>query len=130
MHASTKTATVSLWSPVASTIASFYASSSQFISFKDPFQRREIIFDLHFRSEFLKKTSCHEKCQKTTTQPDCLLVRFMALGPSSVPRLMRITVLRYMTVKVFILLIHSLITYKLSWMKEQERNYLMLTLSS
>ena len=75
-HASTETATISLSSPVTFTLASSQVSSSQCISFEDPRQGRETIFELHLRSELPEKISrCHRNCHKTITQSDRLLVR-------------------------------------------------------
>ena len=56
--ASTKT--ISLRSPVTSTLASSQTSSSQCISFEDARQDRETIFELHLRSELPKKISVTE----------------------------------------------------------------------
>ena len=73
---STETATISLSSPVTSTLPSSQASSSQCISFEDLRQGRETIFELHLRSELPKKISrCRGNCHKTITQSDRLLVR-------------------------------------------------------
>ena len=74
--ASTETSTISLSSPVTYTLASSQASSSQCISFEDPCQGRETMFELHLRSELPKKiTRCRGNCHKTITQSDRLLVR-------------------------------------------------------
>ena len=74
--ASTETATISLSSPVTSTLASSQASSSLCISFEDPRQGRETIFELHLKSELPKRISrCRGNCHKTITQSDRLLVR-------------------------------------------------------
>ena len=74
--ASTETATISLSSPITSTLASSQASSSQCISFEDPRHGWETIFELHLRSELPKKISrCRGNCHKTITQSDRLLVR-------------------------------------------------------
>ena len=51
------------------------------------------------------------------------------LGMNSCTSVSRITALKHMTVKIIMSLMNSLITNKSSWMKEPERNYLMLTLS-
>ena len=55
--ASTETATISLIPPITSTFASSQASSSQCISFEDPHQGWETIFEPHLRSELPKKIS-------------------------------------------------------------------------
>ena len=74
--ASFVTATISLSSPVTSTLASSQASSSQCISFEDLRQGRETTFELHLRSELPKKISrCGGNYHKTITQSDRLLVR-------------------------------------------------------
>ena len=58
------------------TIASSQAYSSQYISFEDPRQGRETIFELHLRCELSKKISrCCGICHKPITQFDRLLVR-------------------------------------------------------
>ena len=74
--ASTETATISLSSPVTSTLATSQSSSSQCISFEDPRHIRETIFESHLRSELPKKISgCRGDCHKTITHSDRLLVR-------------------------------------------------------
>ena len=74
--ASTETATISRSSPVTSTLASSQASSSQCMSFEDPRDGRETIFELRLRSELPKKISrCCGNCHKTITQSDRFLVR-------------------------------------------------------
>ena len=74
--ASTETATISLSSPVTSTLASSQDSSSQYLSFEDPRHGRETNFKLHLRSGLPKKNSrCRGNCHKTITQSDRLLVR-------------------------------------------------------
>ena len=79
--ASTETATISLSSPVTSTLASSQASSSQCKSFEDPRHGRETIFELHLRSELPKKISrCRGNCHKTITQSDRLLVRLYGIN--------------------------------------------------
>ena len=76
VSASVETTTISLTSPVTSTLASSQASSSQCISFEDPRQGPETIFELHLRSELPKKISmCRGNCHKSITQSDRLLVR-------------------------------------------------------
>ena len=79
--ASTETATISLSSPVTSTLASSQASSSQCISFEDPCQGRETIFEPYLRSELPKKISrCRGHCDKTITQSDRLLLRWYGIS--------------------------------------------------
>ena len=79
--ASIETATISLTSPVTSTLASSQASSSQCIPFEDARQGRETIFELHLRSELPKKISmCRGNCHKTITQSDRLLVRSYSIS--------------------------------------------------
>ena len=61
--------TVSLSSPVTSTLASSQASSSQCISLEDPRRGRETIFEFHLISELPKKISrCCGNCHETITQ--------------------------------------------------------------
>ena len=50
------------------------------------------------------------------------------LGMDPCTSISRITAIKHMTVKIIMRLMNSLITNKSSWMKEPERNYLMLTL--
>ena len=67
----TETATISLSSPLTSTLSSSQASSSHCISLEDPRQGLEIIIKLHLRSELPKKISrCRGNCHKTITQSD------------------------------------------------------------
>ena len=81
LPASTETATVSLSSPVTSTLASPQASSSQCISFEDPRQGWETVFELNLRSQLPKKISmCRGNCHNNITQSDCLLVRLYGIS--------------------------------------------------
>ena len=141
--ASIETATISLSSPVTSTLASSQDSSSQCLSFEDPCHGRETNFKLHLRSGLPKKNSrCRGNCHKTITQSDRLLVRSYGISSwldhktgeeRSRDELLYIhfqdNCLKHMTVKIIMSLMNSLITNKSSWMKEPERKYLMLTLS-
>ena len=71
VSALTETATISISSPVTSTLASSQASSSHSISLEDPRQGLETIIKLHLRSELPKKISrYHGNCHKTITQSD------------------------------------------------------------